>query len=694
MSIHRFFHNAAIIAALLLTLPAHADADAAADAATPLAAVEVQGHYDNSVGTSDAASQGTVLGRLLEDIALLRPGEALETIPGLVVTQHSGEGKANQYFLRGYNLDHGTDFAVSVDGVPVNMPTNGHGQGYSDINFLIPELIARIDYRKGPYFARNGDFAAAGSADIYYRDSLPRPLLDLSVGEDGYRRALAAASFGGDSGPRALFAIEAMHDDGPWRLPEGMSKLNGLARVSGGDAQQGWSLAAQAYAAHWRSTDQVPLELIESGALCRYCALDPSDGGRSARQILSGEWHQRDADGHIQASAYAEHYRLRLWSNFSFFESDPLHGDQFSQSDARNIFGGAFERGWNHTVYGHESSSAVGAQLRQDRVHVSLLSTEARTPFATLGEDLVSATQGAVYFENTTTWTPWLRSVAGLRADGVRYAATSRLLPANSGHRSDQRISPKLSLIFGPWRDTEFFVNVGNGVHSNDARGVVHRFDAATGEPRERAPALVGSYGKEIGLRTQIVPGLQSSLSVWSLDSASELLYTADSAGTEPKGASRRYGVEWNNHYALAEWLFIDADFARTHARYADKDANGEAGNHIPNAVDGVASLGVGARSGAWSGDLKWRYIGSYPLNQRGSLRAPAAVTANLRVQRELGAHAQLSLDVFNLFDRKFYDIAYAQSYRIAADAADVGEGITLHPGGPRSVRLNLRWNF
>lgn len=666
------------------------------DKAKTLDKVTVEAHYDNGVGSSDAASQGVILGSLLQDIPLLRPGEVLEAVPGLVVTQHSGEGKANQYFLRGYNLDHGTDFASSVDGVPVNLPTNGHGQGYSDINFLIPELVDRIDYRKGPYFSQSGDFSSAGSADIQYRNTLDAPIVDITAGTDGYQRVLAAGSFALEPGkadsPTVLAALEAMTEDGPWKHPDDMRKLNGLLRISDGNRQRGWSIDGLGYAAHWNSTDQVPLALIQSGALCRFCALDPTDGGRTARTILSGEWHQQDADGYLKVSAFAEHYRLQLWSNFTYFEDDPVRGDQFNQRDARNLFGSKIAKGWNHSLFGHDSVTEVGAQARHDQIHVSLYDSEARTPFATVSNNLVGETEAALYVENTTTWSPWFRSLVGLRGDAIQLDLHSNTYAANSGSVSDNRVSPKMALIFGPWAKTEFFLNAGNGFHSNDARGAVNRYDASTGDPVTRAPALVGSFGKEIGVRTEIIPGLQSSLALWSLNSASELLYAADSGGTEINGASRRHGVEWNNHMVINPWLLFDADLAWTHARYAHQNENDDVGDRIPNAVSKVGSIGLSAHHlGAWSGDIKLLYIGGYPLSQDGSLHAPSSTVTNLRVQRELSPHVALSLDVLNLFDRRYYDIAYDQDYQVSPTSPLVADGITVHPGEPREFRLTLR---
>jgi outer membrane receptor protein involved in Fe transport len=681
---------------------------ASASSASSLPTVIVEGHYNNGVGTSNAASQGVILGSLLQDIPLLRPGEVLEAVPGMVVTQHSGDGKANQYFLRGYNLDHGTDFATSVDGVPVNMPTNAHGQGYSDLNFLIPELVREIEYRKGTYFAENGDFSAAGSADMEYQSSLARPFMQLTVGSYDYRRVLVAGSFPvldatkshatpgafpTSSGPTLLAAVEGLEENGPWRHPEDLHKLNILLRLTDGDASRGWSIDGIAYQARWNSTDQVPLALIESGVLCRFCALDPTDGGDSSRDILSGEWHTHDTDGYTKIMAYVEHYHLQLFSNFTFFELRPATGDQFEQEESRNILGTKLTRGWIHRLFGHDSTTEVGLQVRRDDIHVGLWDTEARIPFATVNDNLVGETEAGVYAENTTLWSDWFRSVAGLREDSIYMNLTSLSFAQNSGRASANRTSPKLSLIFGPWDSTEFFLNAGDGFHSNDARGVIYKIDPTTNAPASPVPPLVAAFGQEIGVRTQIIPDLQSSLALWRLQSDSELIYNADSdiGSTTPNGASTRYGIEWNNHYTLNNWLLFDADLAYTHARYTHTNENGQLGSYIPNAVPKVADVGLTVHElDGWSGDIKLRYIGKYPLSQDGTLVGPASSVVDARIHRVLTPRVSLSLDVLNLFDRKYYDIAYEQDYRASLASPIVPNGVTVHPGESREFRLTL----
>jgi len=691
-----------------------ATASSPTDSASPQTqapSVEVIG-YRLYLGTSDAASQGEFSGELLDTRPLLRPAETLEYVPGLVVTQHSGDGKANQYFLRGYNLDHGTDLAGSVDGVPVNMPTNAHGQGYMDLNFLIPELVDYIDYRKGPYFPEYGDFSAAGAVDIYYRNSLDHDFAQLTGGSWGYKRALVAASKAvgqpssgsssilGSGTPTLLGAVEVLNENGPWNPPEDLNRFNGLLRLSDGSKAQGWSIDGIFYKAHWDSTDQVPLSLIESGQLGRFQALDPTDGGDSERAVLSGEWHSIDASGYSKALVYAEHYQLQLWSDFTFFENrcgvapNPnIPCDQFEQFENRNFVGTKLARGWNHTLFAKESTTEVGLQVRHDEINVGLDNTQQRVVFQQVRDDLVSETATGVYVKNTTIWTPWLRSLVGLRGDRVDMDVNAQLTPQNSGTAYGQKLSPKLSLVFGPWAKTEYFINAGKGFHSNDARGVTQTIEPTDGSPATPVPALVSAKGAEVGARTEAIRNLQSSIAFWTLYSDSEVQYSADSdiGSTSPNGASRRYGVEWNNHWTPTRWLLFDLDLAWTHARYAYDNDNGEMGNFIPNAISKVASFGVTVIQGPWSGGLAMRYFGPYPLTQDGSQEAPASFTTNLRVQNQLSSHVAVALDVLNVFNRKNYDIVYGQDYQVSPTSPAVPNGVTVHPAEPFQVRLTLK---
>lgn len=647
--------------------------------------IEVQGrHYDNAVGSSDAASQGSITAELLKSRPALRPGEVLEFVPGLIVTQHSGDGKANQYFLRGFNLDHGTDFATTVAGMPVNMPTHGHGQGYTDLNFLIPELVQRIDYRKGPYFATHGDFASAGAADIVYRTRLDAPFGQFTLGENGYRRGVAAGSFELGGVLQLLAAGEAMANDGPWTVPEGLQRRNAVLTLSGGDASQGFSATLMGYRARWTSTDQIPQRLIDSDALGRFDSLDPSDGGRTTRSSLSGEWHRNDGRSQTRLSAYAMRYSLALYSNFTYALERPEQGDQFAQKDDRSVFGLQASHAVGHSLGGLPVRSEVGLQLRHDRIRVGLFDTVARVSTATTRDDRVRETMASVYGQSSAELAPWLRAIVGVRANRVSNRVDSLSLADNSGRAHDTHVSPKLSLIAGPFAKTEVFFNAGRGLHSNDARGTTARFDPKTGDAVDAVPPLVASRGWELGARTEALPGLQSSLALWKLDFDSELVYVGDAGATEASAASRRRGVEFNNRWTPGRHVLIDADLAWTHARFAN-------GDRIPNAVDRVASLAATVRDiGPWSASLQWRYLGSGALVEDNSVRSRSSLTTNLRVGWQVSPKVELTLDVFNLFNRKVDDIQYVYESRVPGEAEAVADR-HVHPAEPRSARLTLK---
>lgn len=664
-------------------------------AATQLDPVQVTGrHYDNAVGTTDAASQGVIRAELLKSRPALRPGEVLEFVPGVIVTQHSGDGKANQYFLRGFNLDHGTDFATTVDGLPVNMPSHGHGQGYSDMNFLIPELVDRIEYRKGPYFARSGDFASAGSADIAYRRTLA-PFAALTLGGHGLRRGVGGGSADVAPGLQLLGALELQHNDGPWTVPERLRKTNGVLTLSGGSAEQGWSASLMGYDARWTATDQVPERLIREGVydgrpFGRFDSLDPTDGGESRRVSLGGEWHGASSAGRSKVSAYAIDYEMKLFSNFTYALERPADGDQFSQQDKRQVYGLAASHAVDHALGALAARSEFGLQLRHDRIRVGLFDSVARAITRTTRDDKVRETLLGVYGQTSVELTPWLRSVVGLRADNARFSVDSLSDAANSGSASDHLLSPKFSLVAGPWAKTELFFNAGRGFHSNDARGTTATRDPKTGDPVDKVPGLVASRGLELGARSEWLPGLQSSLALWTLDSDSELVYVGDAGATEAQRPSRRRGVEWNNRWIPVSWLLVDADLAWTHARFRDNDP---AGDRIPNAVDKVASFAVSLKDlGPWSAGLQWRYLGAGALIEDNSQRSRASLTTNLRVSRTLWRDAELTLDVFNLFDREVDDIQYHYESQPRNEPAEAGRHV--HPAEPRSVRVTLKVGF
>ncbi len=675
---------AATAAAMLCVGVAHAHDDS----------ITIVGQLRNAVGGSDAASQGVVGAERLADRPTPRPADVLEAVPGVVVSQHSGDAKANQYFLRGFNLDHGTDFATRVNGVPVNLPSHGHGQGYADLNFLIPELVARIDYQKGPYDAACGDFCAAGAADIRYQRSLDAPLAQWTLGPHRLRRVLFAAStvLGGDAAaadaPHALAAFEAMGNDGPWSVPQRLQRHNLVLGLATGSAAQSFDLGLMAYRARWTATDQVPERAIAAGLIGRYGSLDPSDGGQTQRWSLNAQWQRRGADDRSQISAWWLGYGLDLSSNFTYALERGAQGDQFTQTDHRHAVGLDARHTLDHAWRDIELRSEFGVQARHDRARVGLYDSIQRQISATVRDDDVRLNQLALHGQTSAALSERLRVVAGLRVEHVVQQVRAQALAANSGTARATQWLPKLSLIGGPFNlagaKTEWFVNAGRGIHSNDARGATAQVDPRTGAAIEPVAPLVPLLGAELGLRSEPAPGLQTSLALWTLRSRSELLYLGDQGRTDAAAASRRVGVEWNADWRARRWLLLDAGLAFSRARFAD-------GRHIPNTVDQVASLGASVRErGPWSGSLQLRWRGSGALTDDNRVRARPSLTANLRLAYRIGTRTTLALEAFNLFNRRFDDIQYVYSSRLPGEAEPVLDR-HVHPAEARHLRLTLR---
>ena len=660
--------------------------------------IDIIGQYDNGVGSSESASHGVIRGKQLQDQPLLRPADVLAYIPGMVVTQHSGEGKANQYFLRGINLDHGTDFATTVNGVPVNMPSHAHGQGYSDLNFLIPELVQRVDYRKGPYSAQDGDFSSAGSAHIVYRRKLDQAFSDITVGQGAYVRGVAAGSHNVGNGLTLLTAAERLNHNGPWTTPEGLRKTNALLTLSDGSAAHGWSTSLSAYRAHWTATDQVPQRLIDAGsyqgqAFGRFDSLDPSDGASTSRTSLSGEWHQRTPHDSSQISWYAMHYDLNLFSNFTYALMPG--GDQFNQRDQRRVLGGSASHTWaldSTATSAMAMRNTLGLQLRQDDIQAGLAYSTQRQPTQAVRDDQIQQLLVGVYGENLATWTPWFTTITGLRVDRYTAHVTSALLADNSGAHQSQQLSPKFSVIFGPWQQTALFFNLGRGFHSNDARGTTAKVDPQTLQPVAAVPGLVRSWGREVGVKAQPNARWHTSLALWQLHFDSELRYVGDAGTTEASRPSQRTGLEWSNRWTPQDPVVLDANLAWTRPRYADPSASG---NFIPNAVQRVANISATVRQqGPWSASLGLRYIGPAALTEDNRVRSSATVSAHMRVTRQMDPHLSVSMDVMNLSNRNNQDMQYVYTSRLAGEPPAGVNGLHVHPAEPRSVRLTAHCKY
>jgi TonB-dependent receptor-like protein/carboxypeptidase family protein len=652
---------------------------------------DVENPAVNVVGVAQSASQGAITAKQLDARPIMRTGEVLETVPGLVISQHSGEGKANQYYLRGFNLDHGTDFSTTVAGLPVNMPTHGHGHGYSDLNFLIPELVSGVQFSKGPYFADQGDFATAGAGNINYTNSLARPLVRVGGGGQGFGRVLAAASVAAGKGT-LLGALEVQRNDGPWHEPDDFEKVNGVVRYSQGDALNGFAITGMGYRGTWDSTDQVPGRAIADGRLDRFGTIDATDGGDSYRYSGSFDWQRTRNNASTKVSAYGLAYDLNLYSNFTYFLDDPVNGDQFRQADHRFVSGAKVTHRRLGQWGGRAVQNVVGAQLRNDAIgNVGLYHTVARRPLSTIREDSVNQTSASGFAQNETQWTPWLRTLAGVRVDAYRFDVDAGE-PANSGTDTAGLVSPKGGAVFGPWSGTELYVNGGLGFHSNDARGATITVDPVTGEPAERVTPLVRARGAEVGVRTVRIPHLQSSVALWTLSLDSELTFIGDAGSTEAGRPSHRYGVEWATYYAPRPWLTLDFDLALSRARFTGGDP---AGDVIPGSVGTVVQGGVTVDSVRnVFGSVRWRYFGPRALIEDGSARSKATSLVNLEAGYEFSRSVRLAVDVFNLLDATDSDIDYFYASRLPGEPAEGIDDVHLHPALPRTARVSLIVGF
>jgi outer membrane cobalamin receptor len=675
--------------------------------------VVVEGRQDSMVGIADSATEGTTGAAQLSDRPILRSGEILETVPGVIVTQHAGGGKANQYFLRGFNLDHGTDFAIFLDDMPLNLPSHAHGEGYSDMNTVIPEFVQRVNYEKGPYYADVGNFGSAGAAHLEFYKTLPQDFVTVEGGMYGYERLVFGASQKLSSG-NLLYGGEAYHDDGPWVHPDDYWKFNGILTYSQGDEVNGFSVTARGYHGEWNSSDQIAASF---GATNFFGAINPTDGGNSQRYSLQAEWHRHDENSETKIMAYGFYYDLDLFSDFTYFLTDTNKGDQFEQQDKRWVAGLDARHRIFSQWFGRDVENTFGLQVRNDWINNGLYQTDNRVrvdkldsatgtilPAVTEADDFTD-TQVGFYVENKIQWAEKFRSVAALRGDLDYFDVTCLSNPTNSGTADTFLPSPKLSLIFGPWAKTELFVQGGFSFHSNDGRGATQTVEPVSadnpyGGPTAKIPALIQTKGAEIGARTLAVPHLQSTVSLWYLHSDSELEQDGDTGGTvASKSPSNRYGVEWANYYTLTKHVALDFDAADSIARFTSIDADDAApgspgGNHVPEAVGLVISSGITLHDfQGFSASLRLRYFGPRDLTSDGLYRSSETLLLNAEAGYQINKTWRISAEFLNLLDRRDHDIDYAYESRVTPTDQPSFQSV-FHPVEPFQVRVSLTARF
>ncbi|NOT24745.1 MAG: TonB-dependent receptor [Acidobacteria bacterium] len=656
---------------------------------------EIENPAENLVGVASAGSEGAITAAQLAVRPVNRAAEVLETVPGMVISQHSGEGKANQYYLRGFNLDHGFDFSQTIAGIPVNMPTHAHAQGYADANFLIPELVSGVQFRKGPYYAENGDFSSAGSANINYFNVLDRPVVTVTGGSFGYGRFLGAAS--PKVGPgNLLVAGEWERDNGPWVSPNNKDKYNGVVRYSQGNARNGLSLTFLGFRNHWHSTDQIPQRAVDSGQISRFGFIEESDGGETYRHAGVLDWQQSATNNSTRLTAYLQRYGVQLFHNFTYFLNDPINGDQFEQFEERWTSGAKLTHRRMFRLGGRPSENAFGVDIRTDSVGgpLGLYATRATERIATIRADEADQVSVGFFADSEIEWSRKIRTTFGVRGD-VYHWKVDASNPLNSGTKTSGIASPKVSAAFGPWGETEFYANWGLGYHSNSALGITLQVDPLTGEPAETSPSFARANGGEFGVRTVAVKGLQTTVTGWILGFDSELIYVGDSGSTEAGPATRRFGLEVTNYVYPNRWTTLDLDLSFSRARFRDVP---EDESFVPGALNRVISGGLsfnppaGVRSGPFA-SVRLRHFGPRALLEDDSIKSKATSILNSEVGYKFSEQVRLRVEGFNLFNSKVSDIDYFFESRLKDEPEPV-EDIHFHAAIPRSARIALQVSF
>lgn len=732
----------ALATATLVIAKATAAAEVVVEA---LDTVEVNAPHPDLAGDATCASEGRISASDLALTPQYRPGQLLETVPGLIVTSHSGEGKANQFLMRGYNLDHGTDLETVVDAMPVNQPTHAHGQGYIDLNFVIPELADDIAYTKGPYYAPVGDFGAAGSVRMRIRDTLA-PQLSLGLGEAGFRRFFAGGSTGVGDGPgRLLGAVELQHYDGPFAVPDDARRENLVLRWSRGDGTDGASITAMLYHQIWTNTTDIPLRAIADGLVAdRFGSLDPSDGGHAQRNSVSGQRHLPWAGGHLDLSAYLTSNQLHLVNNFTHDLIDPVQGDQEDQFEYRVAEGAAADWRRSCDAGGRENDCRIGLVLRHDSAHVGRRPSEHQMPLplaqvesavqadpaSFLNDDRVSILAASAWAQVTTHWSPAWRSILGLRLDDQRGRDDDALAwlhqgagYSNGGTVHQSLLQPKASLAWQVSDRLETYLSAGEGFHSADIRGVNQDRFPGLGLPA--TPLLAQQWGEELGLRTTPASGMTLTMAAFHLWQQSETILDPD-AGQDTAGPpSRRFGFEMSLRQQINRHLDWAANLTLSHTRFTSPldDGTGHVGDLVANAPVATGNLAWTLKDlGAWSGGLNFRYLGRFPLSSgpcndaaarrdfagaasscldaptaRGQVDGRGFGQWNLDVRYRFDTHGSVVLGLYNLLNVQAAASQFWYVDRLRNEVAAYPAGradVHAHPLEPRMLRITGIWSL
>ena len=648
--------------------------------------VVVWGRSLQLIGTADSASQGVIGYADFSTRPIARVGELVEVVPGMIATQHSGPGKANQYFLRGFNLDHGSDFSTFFDGMPVNMRTHAHAQGYMDLNFIIPEIIERIDFQKGPYFADTGDFSLAGSNSMKTYDVLEEGFSELTLGSRDEIRFVTANSFDFAEGS-LLYALEHQQTNGFYDLEQDVRKLNGLLKYTGDFAGVPSRITLSAYDSAWTSTNQVPQRAVNNGLIDRFGFIDPDLGGESYRYSITGNFELAES---WDLNLYASSYYMSLINNPTYLLNDPINSDEFEQEDERRLFGGTLRNEAEIELFGVPVRRTVGSDIRYDNVdELNLFNTLSRRRISTIREDKAEEFSIGAFGELQFLVTDALRATVGVRYDYYD-GEVGAFRSQNSGSDDDSLWQPNIGLAYRLNENLEFYGNYGHGFHSNDVRAAVNTVDPVTGDPTESLEMLVEGKGSEIGFRYDTLEGFNLSAAYYTLKMDSELVFVGDAGTTEPGDPSRRDGIEVTSFWEISDQLVFDISGAKSDGHFIGLPS-GE--NAIPDAHDLVYGVGLTYAGGnGWTSSLRVRHFGDAALTEDEVVEKGSSTLLHFGLSYEQD-NWEIGLDILNLLDEEDDDIAYWFESQLPGEAAAV-EDIHFHPADPRTVRVLMKYKF
>ncbi len=618
-----------------------------------------------------------------------RPAQVLRLIPGFMAVEHSGgAGKADQYFLRGFDADHGTDVAFFSDGMPINLRSHAHGQGYTDLNFIIPETIEGLDVSKGAYLPEYGDFATAGAVNFRTRQVVQEGVVQAASGQFDTQRHLLMFSPTKER-VRTLFAAEGYYTNGPFQNDNRYVRTNLMGKMTTNlSSRDELSLTATFHKSQWNGSGEIPLRAVTDGTIARFGAIDPSEGGKTLRSTAKVNYHyDTTAGGQFFANAYGQYYRLDLFTNFTFFLNDPVNGDGIQQSDRRVMYGGDLGYKQHGEVLGLPSSGTIGFQTRVDNIHARLGAHRTRVPIGTTTDSDVLEASYAPFVKAEVQPTSWMRLTGGLRAETFTFDVRNRCATCAdqpAGRTSSSIVLPKINLILGPWAGTDFFVNYGEGYHSNDARSAV--------VPGSSPLARAKSYEVGVRLKPWGPEGVELTATLWRLDLKSELLFVGDAGGTEIRGASTREGVEAAARGQVWGPLSFNGSVTYTNAEFRSGEA-------IPLAPEVTA---YGAVLLKWpeglTSQLQATYLGVRPLNEDRSIKAPSWIDVDLTERYQLPirlSHGRMEAFLFvqNLFNTRWEQATFAFASRLRNEAGPVTD-IHFVPGNPRTVMGGVAWYF